>query len=216
MNIPPVKADLFVTDPPYNVNYSGKTDDALQIQNDSLSDEDFILLLEKAFENADQYMKSGASFYVWHASNTQKQFENALPWLVRQQLIWNKNSMVMGRQDYQWKHEPCFYGWKEGASHNWYSDRTQTTVLEFNKPNRNGEPPTMKPVELIAYLIQNSTKQGDTVLDLFGGSGTTLIAAEQTGRRCRMLEIDERYTDVIIKRWEQLTEQKAELIEGTV
>ena len=158
-------------------------------------------------------MKAGASFYIWHASRTQKQFEETIPWAIRQQLIWNKNSMVLGRQDYQWKHEPCFYGWKDGAAHNWYSDRSQTTVMDFDKPNRNGDHPTMKPVELIAYQMQNSTKQGDTVLDLFGGSGTTLIAAEQTGRRCRILELDERYADVIVKRWETLTGQKADLID---
>lgn len=212
MNVPPEKADLFVTDPPYNVDYQGETNDALKIQNDNLNDADFMLLLERAFENADEHMKSGASFYVWHASRTQKQFEESMPWLIRQQLIWNKNTMVMGRQDYQWKHEPCFYGWKDGASHNWYSDRSQTTVLDFDKPNRNGEHPTMKPVELIAYLLQNSTKKGDIVIDLFGGSGTTLIAAEQTGRRCRMLELDEKYADVIVKRFEALTGQKGILL----
>lgn len=212
MNIPPVKANLLITDPPYNVDYEGKTSNALEIQNDDLNDADFILLLERAFENADKHMESGASFYVWHASRTQKQFEESMPWMIRQQLIWNKNSMVLGRQDYQWKHEPCFYGWKDGASHNWYSDRSQTTVLEFNKPNRNGDHPTMKPVELIAYQLQNSTKKGDVVLDPFGGSGTTLIAAEQTGRRCRMLELDERYADVIMKRFESLTGQKGILL----
>lgn len=212
MNVPPEKADLFVTDPPYNVDYQGETNDALKIQNDNLNDADFMLLLERAFENADEHMKSGASFYVWHASRTQKQFEESMPWLIRQQLIWNKNTMVLGRQDYQWKHEPCFYGWKDGASHNWYSDRSQTTVLDFEKPNRNGDHPTMKPVELIAYLLQNSTKKGDIVIDLFGGSGTTLIAAEQTGRRCRMLELDERYSDVIVKRFEALTGQKGILL----
>ena len=117
--------------------------------------------------------------------------------------------MVLGRQDYQWKHEPCLYGWKDGASHNWYSDRCQTTILEFDKPERNGEHPTMKPVELFAYQIQNSTKKNDIVLDLFGGSGTTIIACEQTGRIGYSMELDPKYCDVIIKRYENLTGKKA-------
>ena len=178
-----------------------------------MNDDDFISFLTKSFENADNYMRSGAVFYIWHASRTQTQFEKSMKWEIRQQLIWTKNTIVLGRQDYQWKHEPCFYGWKEGAAHSWYSDRTQTTVLEFDKPSKNGEHPTMKPVELIAYQMQNSTKKGDTVLDLFGGSGTTLIACEQLNRKCRMTELDPKYCDVIIKRWETLTGKKAELIE---
>lgn len=211
--MPPVTADLLLTDPPYNVDYEGSTNDTLKIQNDNMSNDDFEVFLKMSFNNAEKVMKSGAAFYVWHASRTQSQFEKAIPFEIRQQLIWVKNSMVLGRQDYQWKHEPCFYGWKEGASHNWYADRTQTTVLEFNKPNKNAEHPTMKPVELIAYQMQNSTKRGDIVFDLFGGSGTTLIAAEQTGRQCRMIELDPKYCDVIIKRWETLTGKQAELIE---
>lgn len=212
VNVPPERADLLLTDPPYNVAYEGGTDEELTIQNDDMNENDFILFLSAAFENAKEYMRSGAAFYIWHASRTQMQFEKAIPFEIRQQLIWVKNSLILGRQDYHWKHEPCFYGWKDGAAHNWYADRTQTTVLEFNKPARNGEHPTMKPVELIAYQMQNSTKKGDTVLDLFGGSGTTLIAAEQTGRRCRMLELDERYADVIVKRFESLTGQKGILL----
>lgn len=208
MNIPPATADLLLTDPPYNVDYHGGTNETLSIQNDNLSTDDFNALLKSSFENADKHMHDGASFYVWHSSKMQREFENNMPWTVRQQLIWNKNSIVLGRQDYHWKHEPCFYGWKDGASHNWYSDRTQSTVLNFDKPNKNGEHPTMKPVELFAYLIGNSTKSGDTVLDLFGGSGTTLIAAEQTGRKSRIMELDERYADVIVKRFESLTGEK--------
>ena len=214
MNIPPEAANLLITDPPYNVDYEGGTDEALTIQNDNMTESEFISFLRSAFNNADKHMKSGASFYIWHASRTQKQFEEAMTWTIRQQLIWNKNSIVLGRQDYQWKHEPCFYGWKEGAAHDWYSDRSQTTVMDFNKPQRNEEHPTMKPVELIAYQMNNSTRKGDVVLDLFGGSGTTLIAAEQLERTCCIMELDERYCDVIIKRWETLTGQKAELIEG--
>lgn len=212
MNIPPAAVDLLITDPPYNVDYEGATDNALTIQNDNLSESEFIIFLQSAFKNADYHMKAGASFYIWHASRTQKQFEETIPWTIRQQLIWNKSSIVLGRQDYQWKHEPCFYGWKDGASHNWYSDRSQTTVLDFDKPNRNGDHPTMKPVELFAYQIGNSTKQGDTIFDPFGGSGTALVAAEQTGRRCRMLELDEKYADVIVKRFEALTGQKGILL----
>ena len=210
--MPPVAIDLLLTDPPYNVAYTGATEEALTIQNDNMTDDEFIGFLTAAFENADYYLKAGASFYIWHGSRTQKQFEESMPWMIRQQLIWNKNSIVLGRQDYQWKHEPCFYGWKDGAPHSWYSDRSQTTVLDFNKPNRNGDHPTMKSVELIAYQLQNSTKQGDIVLDLFGGSGTTLIAAEHTGRRCRMLELDEKYADVIVKRYEAMTGQKGILL----
>lgn len=205
-----LKADLFLTDPPYNVNYEGT---AGTIENDNMSAEDFRNFLRSAFENAHDVMKEGASFYVWYASREHIKFESALNdvgFQVRQQLIWNKNSIVLSRQDYHWKHEPCLYGWKEGASHNWYSDRSQTTVLDFNKPNRNGEHPTMKPLELIGYQVQNSSRNMDTVLDLFGGSGTTLIASEQLGRNCRMMELDPKYCDVIIKRWETLTGERAE------
>lgn len=204
----PNEADALITDPPYNVAYEGSTADGLAIQNDNMGAEEFDSFLANTFENADRHLKAGGAFYVWHASRTAAQFEKAMPWEVRQQLIWNKSSITLGRQDYQWKHEPCFYGWKEGAAHNWYGDRCQTTVLDFRKPNRNAEHPTMKPVELIADHLHNSTKKGDTVLDLFGGSGTTLIAAEQTDRRCRMMELDERYADVIVRRWESLTGQK--------
>lgn len=192
--------------------YTGRTEEALTIQNDEMSDGEFETLLSAAFNNADIHLMDGGAFYIWHASRTQKQFEDCMPWEIRQQLIWNKNAMVLGRQDYQWKHEPCFYGWKDGASHKWYGDRAQTTVLDFDKPSRNGEHPTMKPVSLIAYQIGNSTKEGDTVLDIFGGSGTTLIAAEQTNRRCRTMELDERYASVILQRWENLTGKNGQKI----
>jgi site-specific DNA-methyltransferase (adenine-specific) len=124
--------------------------------------------------------------------------------MIKQCLIWVKNTMVMGRQDYQWKHEPCLYGWKEGASHKWYSDRKQTTVLEFNKPTRNAEHPTMKPVELIAYQIQNSSKAGDIVCDAFGGSGTTMVACQQLNRKGYIVEFDPKYCQVIIDRMNRL------------
>ena len=209
------KADMFLTDPPYNVNYEGGTKDKLTIQNDNMEDASFRQFLYDAFTNADIVMKEGAVFYIWHADSEGYNFRGAckdVDWTVRQCLIWNKNSMVLGRQDYHWKHEPCLYGWKDGASHLWASDRKQTTVIDFNKPQRNGEHPTMKPVGLFDYQIQNNTKGGDIVLDLFGGSGTTLIACEQNKRIAYVMELDPHYCDVIITRWETLTGKKAELI----
>ena len=204
--------DLYLTDPPYNVAYEGKTKDALTIENDNMSDEDFRKFLLDAFSTADFAMKPGASFYIWHADNEGYNFRGACrdnAWKVRQCLVWNKNSLVLGRSDYQWKHEPCLYGWKEGAGHAWYSDRKQTTVLDFDKPLRNGDHPTMKPVDLFEYQIGNSTKKGDVVLDSFAGSGTTVIACENTGRKARAMELDPRYCDVIIKRWQDLTGEDA-------
>ena len=210
-------ADMVITDPPYNVAYEGKTEDALKIENDSMSSDDFLNFLNSAFSCMYNALKDGGAFYVWFASREHINFETALKMndlKVREELIWVKNSMTLGRQDYQWRHEPCLYGWKEGASHNWYNDRSQTTVLEFNKPNRNDIHPTMKPVDLFAYQIKNSSKQGDLVLDLFGGSGTTLIACEQIGRKANIMEFDEKYATAIIDRWEKLTGQKAEKING--
>lgn len=207
-----VNADLLLTDPPYNVAYEGKTEEALTIKNDKLPDDKFKEFLSQAFATAVSALKPGASFYIWFASREHCNFEEALKengLEVRQELIWKKNTMVLGRQDYQWKHEPCLYGWKEGACHNWYSDRCQTTILEFDKPSRNGEHPTMKPVELFAYQIKNSTKKEDVILDLFGGSGTTIIASEQLNRMCYCMEFDPKYCDVIVKRWEQFTGSKA-------
>lgn len=208
------KANLYLTDPPYNVAYQGKTEDALTIQNDSMDDESFRQFLRDAFSMADAVMHPGASFYIWHADLEGYNFRGAcreVEWKVRECLIWVKNSLVLGRQDYQWRHEPCLYGWKDGASHNWYSDRIQTTVLEFNKPLRNGEHPTMKPVDLFKYLIENSSKKGDIVLDSFGGSGTALIACEESGRKARLSELDPKYCDVIVRRWQNLTGGKARL-----
>jgi len=209
------KSDMLLTDPPYNVDYVGKTKDALTIQNDKKDDSGFRQFLTDAFVNATAVMKPGAVFYIWHADSEGYNFRAACKdagWQVRQCLIWNKNSLVMGRQDYHWKHEPCLYGWKEGASHLWASDRKQTTVLNFDRPQRNGEHPTMKPLARLAYQITNNTKGEDLVLDLFGGSGSTLIACEQLGRKCCMMELDPKYCDVIVKRWEELTGGKAELI----
>ena len=207
------RADMLLTDPPYNVDYTGGTKEALTIKNDKQGDATFRQFLTDAFTNANAVMKPGAVFYIWHADSEGFNFRAACRdagWQVRQCLIWNKSSLVMGRQDYQWKHEPCLYGWKDGASHLWASDRKQTTVLNFDKPQRNGEHPTMKPLALIAYQISNNTKGEDLVLDLFGGSGSTLIACEQLGRSCYMAEIDPKYCDVIIHRYEEFTGQKAQ------
>lgn len=206
------KVDLYITDPPYNVNYQGRTDDALTIQNDSMDDDSFRRFLTDAFSVADSVLKPGGVFYIWHASLEGYNFFGAcrdVQWVVRQCLIWVKNRLVFGRQDYQWRHEPCLYGWKSGEGHNWYSDRSQTTILEFDKPSRNGEHPTMKPVELFQYQIENSSKKGDIVFDAFGGSGTTLIACEQIKRKERLMELDPKYCDVIIKRWQNLTGKEA-------
>lgn len=208
-------ADMMVTDPPYNVAYEGKTKDALKIENDSMDDDKFRAFLEDAFEVAGERLKAGGAFYIWHADVEGYNFRGACTAKlgeVRQCLVWAKNAMVMGRQDYQWRHEPCLYGWKDGASHYWASDRKQTTVLEFDKPTRNAEHPTMKPVPLFRYQIENSSKRGQIVLDPFGGSGTTLIAAEECGRIAYTMELDPKYCDVIIARWEKLTGEKAELV----
>ena len=209
------EADLLVTDPPYNVDYEGGTSEKLKIQNDHQKDDDFREFLKNAFVAADSVMKPGAAFYIWHADSEGYNFRTACKeagWQVRQCLIWNKNSLVMGRQDYQWKHEPCLYGWKEGASHTWNSDRKQTTVIDWEKPKVNDIHPTMKPVGLFEYLISNSSRKGDLVLDTFGGSGTSIMACEQDGRSCCTMELDPRYVDAIIRRWENFTGGKAVLI----
>jgi site-specific DNA-methyltransferase (adenine-specific) len=208
--------DMCLTDPPYNVAYEGATKEKLTIINDSMGNDEFRQFLRDAFVAADTVMKQGAVFYIWHADSEGYNFRGACSdagWKVRQCLIWKKSSLVMGRQDYHWMHEPCLYGWKDGAAHLWSADRKQTTILEFNKPSRNGEHPTMKPVELFEYQMLNNTKGGDIVLDSFGGSGTTLIAAEKHGRYARIMELDPKYCDVIVKRWEDFTGQKAVLSE---
>jgi site-specific DNA-methyltransferase (adenine-specific) len=204
--------DMWLTDPPYNVAYEGKTKDALTIKNDAMGNDDFRQFLRDCYVAADAVMKPGAVFYIWHADSEGYNFRGAASdagWKVRQCLIWKKSTMVMGRQDYHWKHEPCLYGWKEGAGHLWATDRKQTTILEFDKPSRNGEHPTMKPVALFEYQMLNNTKGGDIVLDSFGGSGTTLLAAEKNGRYARLMELDPKYCDVIIKRWQDFTGKQA-------
>jgi site-specific DNA-methyltransferase (adenine-specific) len=207
--------DMLLTDPPYNVAYEGKTKESLTIQNDSMGNDQFRQFLRDAFVTADTVMKKGAVFYIWHADSEGYNFRGACydaGWKVRQCLIWKKSSMVMGRQDYHWKHEPCLYGWKDGAGHLWATDRKQTTILEFDKPSRNGEHPTMKPVGLFEYQMLNNTKGGDVVLDLFGGSGTTMLAAEKHGRHGYLMELDPKYCDVIVKRWEDFTGKTAVLL----
>lgn len=209
-------ADMLLTDPPYNVDYEGKTKEKLKIENDKMDDRVFRQFLSDAFSNADMVMKPGAVFYIWHADIHGYNFRGAchdIGWQVRQCLIWNKNSMVMGRQDYQWKHEPCLYGWKEGT-HLWASDRKQTTVIDFTRPTKNDLHPTMKPIGLFDYQIKNNTKGGDIVLDLFGGSGTTIMACQQNGRIGYMMEYDPKYVDCIIDRWEKFTGEKAVLLHG--
>jgi len=208
------KTDMVLTDPPYNVNYEGKTKDRLKIENDKQEDKAFREFLSAAFYAANTILKPGGVFYIWHADSEGYNFRGACKdagWTIRQCLIWNKNSMVLGRQDYHWKHEPCLYGWKEGAGHLWATDRKQTTVLNFDRPNQNDLHPTMKPVKLFMYLVQNNTKGEDIVFDPFLGSGTSIIACEKTNRKCYGLELDPHYCDVIIRRWEDFTGNKATL-----
>ena len=206
------RADLVWTDPPYNVAYEGKTAESLTIQNDEMGDEDFYQFLYDAYLTMIMFTRPGGGIYVAHADIEGVNFRKAMTdagWLLKQCLIWVKQTIVMSRKDYHWKHEPILYGWAPGAAHTWCADRKQTTVLEFNKPQRNGEHPTMKPVELIEYCISNSCVPGGLVLDLFGGSGSTLIACEKSGRNARLVELDPKYCDVIVARWEKYTGQKA-------
>lgn len=189
--------------------------DGLVIMNDKMENDEFREFLVNCYTAAKENMKAGAAFYIWHADSEGYNFRGAaldIGWQIRQTLIWNKNSMTLGRQDYQWKHEPCLYGWNEGAGHAWYSDRKQTTVLNFDRPTVSKEHPTMKPIALFDYQIQNSSKAGDIVLDSFGGSGTTIMACEQNGRCGYLMELDPRYVDVIIRRWEEFTGEEAELV----
>ena len=195
--------DLVVTDPPYNVDYTGKTKNALKIANDKMDGDSFYKFLYDFYTALGSFTKPGGAWYVWHADSEGHNFRKAMldaGILVKQCLIWVKNSLVMGRQDYHWKHEPCLYGWKDGGAHGWYGDRKQTTILNFDRPNRNAEHPTMKPVELIAYCVKNSSKTGDIIADAFLGSGTTMVAAHQLNRKCYGIELDPKYCQVIIDR----------------
>lgn len=214
---------LYLTDPPYNVAYGyngAPTEkhrkDGLIVLNDKMDNDKFEEFLTNAFNAANANMEKGASFYIFHSDGYSYWFRKALINTVdlelRENLIWVKNSMTLGRQDYQWRHEPCLYGWKKGASHNWFSDRKQTTVMEFDRPTKSIEHPTMKPIPLFAYLIQNSSQEGWNVYDSFGGSGTTIMACEQLDRNGFSMELDPHYCDVIINRWETYTGKKAEKI----
>lgn len=240
-------ADLVVTDPPYNVNVSNSK--GMTIANDNMQSEKFYEFLSKAFSNMNLYLKEGGAFYVWYSSSEHINFETALNSAglhVRQQLIWAKNSFILGRSDYHWQHEPCLYGWKGGSGHYFVDDRTQSkiiedkpidydnlskeevvkmlkkvysaqlpsTIIRENKSLENNLHPTMKPINLMAKLIRNSSEKSEIVLDLFGGSGSTLIACEQLNRKCYMMEYDPRYADAIIERWEKYTGRKAAPVKG--
>ena len=198
--------DMVFTDPPYNVDYEGT---AGKIQNDKQEDSDFYEFLLKAFTNMFESIKPGGSIYVCHADtegyNFRKSYREA-GFKLAQVLIWVKNSLVLGRQDYHWRHEPILYGWREGAAHYFVDDRTQDTILEYNKPSSNNLHPTMKPLELVGKAINNSSKKYQLILDLFGGSGSTLIAAHQASRYARLMELDEKFVDVIVKRYLKFTE----------
>lgn len=249
--------DLCVTDPPYNVNYGSinesgygkERDNGNKILNDNMDDESFYLFLNAFYTQMMRVLKPGGAYYIFHADTEDYNFRKALMdagGQVKQNLIWVKNALVLGRQDYQWKHEPCLYGWKEGAGHYFINDRTQTTVFEDkadldklskeelkdmikeiiedktpttiiheDKPLKNDVHPTMKPIKLISRLVKNSSKPGENVIDFFGGSGSTLIACEHLGRNCYSIELDPKYVDVIIDRWETLTGKTAiKLVEG--
>jgi len=172
----------------------------------------FRQFLRDAFVAATTVMKAGAVFYIWHADTEGYNFRGACMdagLQVRQTLIWNKDNSAFGRQDYHWKHEPCLYGWKDGAAHLWAADRKQTTVIACKRPSKSDLHPTMKPVELMEYQIENNTKGSDAVLDLFGGSGSTLIACEKTGRHARLMELDAKFVDVIVRRWCEFTGKQA-------
>ena len=249
--------DLCVTDPPYNVNYGSinesgygkERENGNKILNDNMDDESFYFFLNAFYEQMLRVLKEGGAYYIFHSDTEGYNFRKALHdagGQVKQNLIWVKNALVLGRQDYQWKHEPCLYGWKEGAGHYFLNDRTQTTVFEDkvdidklskeelkdlldeiladklpttiiheDKPQKNDIHPTMKPIKLVSRLIKNSSKQQENVIDFFGGSGSTLISCEHLGRNCFMIELDPKYVDVIINRWETLTGQTAiKIIEG--
>ena len=195
------KANLVVTDPPYNVNYEGN---AGKIKNDNMTNDAFYQFLFDSFLNMEKVMADDASIYVFHADteglNFRKAFSDA-GFYLSGTCIWKKQSLVLGRSPYQWQHEPVLFGWKKKGKHQWYTGRKESTIWEFDKPKKNADHPTMKPVPLIAYPIMNSSMSNCIVLDPFGGSGSTLIACEQTKRICYIVELDEKYCDVIVKRF---------------
>ncbi len=206
------EADIVLTDPPYNVDYEGK---AGKIQNDKMAGSKFLSFLTDSFTNMAEHTKAGGVIYVFHADTEGINFRTALfegGFEQKQTLVWNKNSAVMGRQDYNWKHEPIMYGWKPGAAHYFNKDFKQTTVIDHPRPTKNEHHPTMKPVDLLVLLLQNSSIMGDVVLDTFGGSGSTLIAAAKTGRKARIIELDPKFCNVILERWEAWSGQSAHLL----
>ena len=214
-------ADMILTDPPYNVNYEGGGEDKLTIQNDSMENDLFFRFLRSVFNIMFAIVKPGGSFYVFHADSEGENFRRAIReagFKIAQCCIWVKDSLVMGRQDYQWQHEPCLYGWKLGAAHFWNADRKQTTVWNFDKPKASRIHPTMKPIALMAYPITNSTKNGDIVVDLFSGSGSTIMACQQTDRIGYGMEIDPKYVTATVRRFMAMFPQQPILLErnGTI
>ena len=210
--------DMIVTDPPYNVAYRGSvTKERSAIENDKMTNQIFSAFLHDSFKNISKHLRAGGSFYIWHANSEAINFRTAASEAgleVKSTLIWNKNAATFSRSDYHNRFEPCLYGWKEGASHRWYGGHKQTTVFDFKKPARSELHPTMKPVPLFERQIRNSSLKGDIVLDTFGGSGTMLIACENSERRGRSIEMNPHYCDVIIARWEDCSGEKAVKIGG--
>ena len=205
------KANLVVTDPPYNVNYEGS---AGKIKNDNMADEAFYNFLLAAFKNTEAAMADDASIYVFHADTEGLNFRRAFAdagFYLSGTCIWKKQSLVLGRSPYQWQHEPVLFGWKKKGKHQWYTGRKESTIWEFDKPKKNGDHPTMKPIPLLAYPIMNSSMSNTLVLDPFGGSGSTLIACEQTDRSCFTIELDEKFCDVIVKRYIEQVGSDAEV-----
>ena len=223
------KANLVITDPPYNVNYEGS---AGKIKNDNMADDAFYQFLLAAFQNTETVMADDASIYVFHADTEGLNFRRAFAdagFRLSGACIWKKQSLVLGRSPYQWQHEPILFGWKKKGRHQWYTGRKESTIWEFDKPKKNGDHPTMKPIPLLAYPIMNSSMSNTLVMDPFGGSGSTLIACEQTDRSCYTIELDEKFCDVIVKRYieqigsadgvsvrrDGLTYQYSEVCDGT-
>ena len=203
------KANLVVTDPPYGVSF--KSSDGLTIQNDSMKDEEFYTFLLTAFQCMAEHLENGGSAYVFHADTEGLNFRKAfidVGFHLAGVCIWVKNSLVLGRSDYQWQHEPVLFGWKKGGKHSWYSDRRQTTIWNYDKPKRNKNHPTSKPLDLLGYPICNSSQENAIILDTFGGSGSTLMACEQLNRICHMMELDEKYASVILRRYVEDTGDK--------
>ena len=208
------KADMVFTDPPYNVDYNGGTKKRSKIKNDNINN--FFEFLYNSFLILNDFMINGASIYVTHADMERKNFTKAFldaNFKLSSILIWVKNNSTFGRQDYFWKHEPILYGWKKGNSHKWYGDFKQDTIWNIDRPSKSKKHPTMKPIELIIKAINNSSKIKNILLDVFLGSGSTLIACEKTNRKCYGMELDPHYCDVIVKRWEEFTGKKAKRVE---